>query len=523
MRTKILLIVLSAGAVCYHHNVDAVAVQQAEDSNAKPEKRESLPSAKSGCKKYDESSQKRQNDGLSQKQLLDRIRRGVVAITVTAHEILEKYVNSKLWHGTGFLVDLGKGLIITNAHVAGEMSVCTYEVKFGNGQTAEATLAYCDPCYDFAVLRVKPSDIPAYCCPLVFSKIEPTINTTVYAMGNSSRKEFSTYTGFIFDNECVLSLKSVAEQSFQFSGLTVPGASGSPVLDEHGDVIGLLYGGKMISGAALPISYIKHVIDALKEGETRRRYFYGFIIRYMPIQEAIIAGLLSKEAADEYEKHFPRANNKVLYVLKKLTAFESEELLPGDIIWKVEGELIGPNLKRIDEIVQNKKGKPLSMTIYREGKKKKITQKTFELSSAANMKLLSFAGTLFFGTTTDMLIEFGKTAQAVYIVESEAGSPFSDVTSPDDGSANGGAYQIVSINRRHITTLEDVIAAIRELLESKIAVFEITYKRIFGDEAEHKVLAKFAPEFARATLYKYDIEKMRWAVEAIQNPQQAGG
>jgi S1-C subfamily serine protease len=107
---------------------------------------------------------------IDQKQLFDMIRKGVVAIKVTAHVILDKYVNEKLWFGTGFIVDIEKGLIVTNAHVAGEMSVCTYEVKFGNGKSAEARLEYIDPCYDFAILSVNKEDIPAYCAALQFSQ-----------------------------------------------------------------------------------------------------------------------------------------------------------------------------------------------------------------------------------------------------------------------------------------------------------------------------------------------------------------
>jgi V8-like Glu-specific endopeptidase len=46
----------------------------------------------------------------------------------------------------------------------------------------------------------------------------------------------------------------------QFSGLTVPGASGSPLFDSVGKVIGILYGGKFVSGAALSIKYVLPII-----------------------------------------------------------------------------------------------------------------------------------------------------------------------------------------------------------------------------------------------------------------------
>lgn len=115
------------------------------------------------------------NEELNQQELFDTTRKGVVAIKVTAHLILEKYVNEKLWYGTGFVVNTNPGLIVTNAHVAGEMAVCTYEVKFGNGKTVEAKLLYIDPLYDFAILSVDPKDIPIYVKPLKISEESPII------------------------------------------------------------------------------------------------------------------------------------------------------------------------------------------------------------------------------------------------------------------------------------------------------------------------------------------------------------
>ncbi len=318
--------------------------------------------------------------------------------------ILDRYVNEKLWYGTGFIVNTNSGIIVTNAHVAGEMAVCTYEVKFGNGKTVESKLLYIDPLYDFAILSVDPKNIPIYVKSLKISEEQPVINAKIYAMGNSSKNEFSTYQGYIFDTESILWLKPFAEQSFQFSGLTVPGASGSPVFNTKGEVIGLLYGGKLVSGAALPISYVKPVIDKLKNGEIFYRYFYGAILNYIPIQDAIDAEDIPESLLQEYETCFPNSNNKIIYVRKKLTAFNNEnsQLNSGDIIWKVEDEIIGPNLKKIDQIVQEKAGKNLNLVVYRKGKKIELEIPTFELNCSAKLKLLSFAGTTFFETTPEI-------------------------------------------------------------------------------------------------------------------------
>jgi S1-C subfamily serine protease len=173
-------------------------------------------------------------EALDQKQLFNMIRRGVVTINVTAYVILEKYTNDKAWWGTGFIVDLEKGLIVTNAHIAGEMSVCTYEVKFGNGQKAEAKLEYLDPYYDFAILSVDKKVIPNSCIALKYSDKPISINSTVYSMGNSAGDEFSVYQGYIFDNKSIFWLKPLPEQSFQpgFAGIQrqATGSRSKPVV-----------------------------------------------------------------------------------------------------------------------------------------------------------------------------------------------------------------------------------------------------------------------------------------------------
>lgn len=465
-------------------------------------------------------SNSEEHEDLNPQEMLNTTRKGVVAIKVTAHLILDKYVNEKLWYGTGFVVDTNSGIIVTNAHVAGEMAVCTYEVKFGNGKTVESKLVYIDPIYDFAILSVDPKNIPTYVKPLKISEEQPVINSKIYAMGNSIKNEFSTYQGYIFDTESILWLKPFAEQSFQFSGLTVPGASGSPVFNTKGEVIGLLYGGKLVSGAALPISYVKPVIDKLKNGEIFHRYFYGAILNYMPIQDAIDAGNIPESLLSEYETCFPDSNNKILYVRKKLTAFNNEnsQLNSGDIIWKVEDEIIGPNLKKIDQIVQEKAGKNLNLVVYRKGKKIELEIPTFELDCSAKLKLLSFAGTTFFETTPEIRVNFGKNNTAVYITDSEAGSPFMEISNPSNGTYQGGAFQITEIAGKKISTVDELVDIIPDLFKKN--VFDVKFIRLGSDSCEYTITTKYSPEFADATLYTFDSSENKWDVKSIKNPKQ---
>ena len=451
---------------------------------------------------------------LDQKKLFDKIKNGVVVIKVIAHVIMEKYFNDKMWFGTGFLIDREKGLIVTNSHVAGQMAVCTYEIKFVDGTKAEAKLEYADDCYDFAILSVDKNSIPKQCVELEFDKKTPSINTSVYSMGNSYNNEFSTYQGTIFDLHSILWLKPFPEQSIQFSGLTVPGASGSPVFGSDGKVLGLLYGGKFVSGAALPISYIIPAIDAIKEGKTFQRYFWGFISDYVSLQDAAEAGIVDEEACKEYEKSFPQSNNKILYVSKKLSAFnKSDEIESGDVIWKVEGELIGPELQRLDAIAQSKKGDDLEVTVYREGKQKNIKIPTYKLSDNEEMRLFEFAGAVFFETNPEVAILKGSNEKGVYITNSEPGSPFTRVSSNPEESSRG-LFKITEIDGHEIKTLDDMVEVTKKSLLSK-PTFHFKFISQGEDGQEKSAITKHIPKFASASLYTYKNKTKSWEVERV--------
>jgi S1-C subfamily serine protease len=199
----------------------------------------------------DETTQKENSKEKTRKTLLDAVRRGVVIIKVKAYASVENS-EASAWSGTGFIVDLEKGLIATNHHVAGNMTICTYEIKFSDGTKTTAKLKFFDPLLDFAFLTIDPKDFPKSSMALEISQRPIKVNDTIYSMGNSAGDEFSTYKGTVFS--VYENVGPFPEQSFKFSGLTIGGASGSPVFGEDGKVVGIIYGGKFVSGAALPLT-----------------------------------------------------------------------------------------------------------------------------------------------------------------------------------------------------------------------------------------------------------------------------
>lgn len=467
-----------------------------------------------------DSEKTRNTKKIDQRELFNMIRKGVVSIKVRAHIIMERSYNDKMWTGTGFIVDLEKGLIVTNSHVAGEMAVCTYEIKFGNGTKTDAKLEYIDPCYDIAVLSVDPKNIPQGSIALEMNDENIAVNSAVYSMGSSFGNEFSTYPGTIFDIYSILWLKVFPEQSMQFSGLTVPGASGSPVFGEDGKVVGLLYGGKFVSGAALPTKYIIPVINTLKQGKKFKRYFYGFMVDYMSLQDAVRVGIVPESAVAEYERDFPDSNNKILVVTKNLAAYKDGcDVLSGDVIISINGHKIGCHLQELDSIVQQSAEDDLEIEVYRSGKKQTVKAKTHLLSYADKMRLLSFAGATFFETNDDVRVLKGSTKRAVYITNSEPGSAFMEVTSPGTEGYGRGLFQITQIDGKSVSSIDDIVEILPDLMKKNS--FVIKYIKSENDGEEVTVVTKYSPEFAESTLATFNEETKTWDVSNIENPSQS--
>ncbi len=473
--------------------------------------------AKSGSDERVVSSSKEE----TRKTLLDAVRRGVVIIKVKAYTSVDN-AEGNAWSGTGFIVDLEKGLIATNHHVAGNMAVCTYEVKFSDGTKTTAKLKFFDPLLDFAFLTINPNDFPKSSMALEISERPVKVNDTIYSMGNSAGDEFSTYKGTVFS--VFENLGPFPEQSFKFSGLTVGGASGSPVFGEDGKVVGIIYGGKFVSGAALPISYIVRSLNQLKKGDIPSRRSIGLIPRYDDLKDVAEAGVIPEEARVEYNKEFPESHNKILVVDTRLVDSPAQsQFQAGDVLWKVDGKLIGPELARLDEILDAAADKAVSIEVYREGKLVKCDVKTYPLLTNSAEKFISFAGATWFNHNEQIRYMIGDKGPGVYISFAGVTSPFKDLYKSGWFGSNR-PLKITHINNKLIQSLDDLEKIIPELLSKE--VFDVKYidflgQQSFGDTVsadrqERWVMLKYDAKFDDPRIFEFDYKVHEWTIKELK-------
>ena len=158
--------------------------------------------------------------------------------------------------GTGFLID-GKGYIITNAHVLKGKTIIASNTK---GEQFVATICTKDIERDIAILKIEDNDFkPNATLPYGFSK-KVNLAAPVFTMGFPKDEivygegYLSSETGYKSDT-----------LSYQIAISAEHGNSGSPVLNKHGDVIGILTD-KSNGGAVFAIKsmYIFSATENLK-------------------------------------------------------------------------------------------------------------------------------------------------------------------------------------------------------------------------------------------------------------------
>jgi S1-C subfamily serine protease len=274
--------------------------------------------------------------------------------------------------GSGFIIDKD-GHIMTNYHVIADAR--TVDVTLHNRKKYRATVVGTDRAHDLAVIQIKASDLT----PMVLGDSRHLqVGQKVYAIGNPFGLSGTLTSGI------VSSIRSVQEpdgmtidEAIQTDAAINPGNSGGPLLNLHGEVIGI---NTMIAsnvgqsagiGFAIPINTAKAVLnDLLTLGRVRRP---ALGIRTIPVtpelaeQMGLAAdyGLLIVQAVSggAADRAGLRGGTERAYV------GNVPIMLGGDLIVAVDDQKV-EDQQDLSQIMNNHRaGDTVRITIYR-GKKK---------------------------------------------------------------------------------------------------------------------------------------------------------
>lgn len=270
--------------------------------------------------------------------------------------------------GSGFVID-GEGHILTNFHVV--EGARQLEVTTGDKKKYKAQIVGTDPIHDLAVIQIPTKEVPQ--AEIGDSK-SLVVGQKVYAIGNPFGLSGTMTRGIISSIRSVKGQRGYIDEAIQTDAAINPGNSGGPLLNAHGQVIGInsmiLTGGVEQSagiGFAIPINTAKAVLDDLVHLGRVRRPELG--VRTIPIGPELAnemglaadSGLLVVQVVpgSAAERAGIHAGTERAY-LGNLPI-----TLGGDLIIAVDGQPIEEQ-QDLSHVMQNhRSGDSVTVTVYR--------------------------------------------------------------------------------------------------------------------------------------------------------------
>ena len=274
--------------------------------------------------------------------------------------------------GSGFVID-GEGHILTNYHVI--ENARQVEVTTSDKKKYKAQIIGVDPPHDLAVIQIPSTRVPA--AEIGDSK-NLEVGQKVFAIGNPFGLSGTMTRGIISSIRSVRSSHGFIDEAIQTDAAINPGNSGGPLLNSHGQVIGInsmiFTGGAEQSagiGFAIPINTAKSVLDDLIHLGRARYPSLG--VGTIPIgpelanemglaadSGLLVVRIVPGSAAD---RSGLRAGTERAYI------GNTPITLGGDLIVAIDGEPVTDQQELAHMMQKHRAGDTVTVTIFR-GKKK---------------------------------------------------------------------------------------------------------------------------------------------------------
>lgn len=256
------------------------------------------------------------------------------------------------------------GYIVTNYHVVEGAS--SLLVSLADGRTVDGTIVGVDETTDLAVVKIEADNLQA----AVFGDSDALqVGELAVAIGNPLGNEFArTVTdGIISGTDRTIQAEDRTYHVLQTNAAINSGNSGGALVNSQGEVIGInsvkvQANGVEGMGFAIPINEVKPIIEEIMEKGYVSRPYLG-----------IVGGTLTQQLAQKYQ--LAVANGVVVVETTEGGPAEMAGLKAGDIIYKVDDEIL-QGMEHLTEILANHKaGDMLNLLVDRNGKTLEMTIK----------------------------------------------------------------------------------------------------------------------------------------------------
>ncbi len=278
--------------------------------------------------------------------------------------------------GSGFVIDK-EGHILTNHHVIADAREVW--VTLHNRKKYKATIVGTDRAHDLAVIQIKAPDLQ----PMTLGdSTNLQVGQKVYAIGNPFGLAGTLTRGIVSSIRQVQEPDGmVIEEAIQTDAAINPGNSGGPLLNWHGEVIGIntmiasSVGQSAGIGFAIPINTAKAVLNDLVTLGRVRRPALG--VRTIPIDPEIAEelslaadyGLLIVQAVPggSADRAGLRGGSERAYL------GNIPIMIGGDLIVAIDGEKIESQQTLAQIMNKHRAGDTVKVTIFRGKKQMEVS------------------------------------------------------------------------------------------------------------------------------------------------------
>jgi S1-C subfamily serine protease len=286
--------------------------------------------------------------------------------------------------GSGFIID-PRGYILTNFHVV--LNAQTIEVILGDKTRFSAKFVGADQRNDVALIKIDPKGKQLAVLSLGDSS-RLQVGQKVLAIGDPFGFQSTLTTGVVsaLGRTVQTSETTFIDEAIQTDASINRGNSGGPLIDSHGEVIGInsaIYtpsGTTAGIGFAIPINTAKLIAsDLMTEGKVRRAYLG---VKTSPVQgwlaEALDLPVQEGLLVEETTKGGPAAAAGIHGGDRVARAGMRSIMIGGDVIVGIDGQKVG-NQFDVDVVLNRKRpGDAVTVTVYRGAKKLDIPVKLGE-------------------------------------------------------------------------------------------------------------------------------------------------
>ncbi len=282
--------------------------------------------------------------------------------------------------GSGVVIDAGRGLVLTNAHVVDQVD--SVEVTLADGRQLDGEVVGADAVTDLAVVRLRGvRDLQA--APLGDSEALE-VGDWAIAMGSPYGLERTVTLGIVSSLHRDINSLGFSDKRLdliQTDAAINPGNSGGPLIDAAGQVIGintLVRSGPGAGlGFAIPINLAKRVADQLADG--------GQVVHpYLGLQLVPLSARRARENNRDPDAllQLPERDGALVQRVLEDSPAEEAGLRRGDLVVAAGERPIRDPASLLQLVEGSEVGQPLQLTLVRGQRELKVSIRPAPLPAA---------------------------------------------------------------------------------------------------------------------------------------------